>query len=84
MFGGYNADWGTEFSGVRQGIVMEEVEVPQVLDGGMGESSNLQLLEVSVRHFWCRNANCFEVTHGILYRLEIDQWHFTQISYHLR
>lgn len=26
---------------------MEEVEAPQVLDGAMGESSNLQLLEVS-------------------------------------
>lgn len=46
---------------------MEEVEAPQVLDGAMGESSNLQLLEVSVRHFGARNADCFEVTHGILY-----------------
>ena len=44
---------------------MEEVKAPQVLDGAMGESSNLQLLEVSVRHFGWR-ANCFEVTHGIL------------------
>ena len=26
---------------------MEEVKAPQVLDGAMGESSNLQLLEVS-------------------------------------